>query len=490
MTSLSLAAAMRDPNLLGGPFMAKSFWPWHCVAKVLSGEKLDDREAALFRQCTGRTKLLTGPARRLILLAGRRAGKDRFLSALAVYRAALAADWSRIMSAGEQAVVVLIGGDKKQAKILRRYCAGLLRNPLLAAEVVRDTGEAIEFRNESALEVTTNDAGLVRGRSAVAVIGTETSHWRTDDASASSDEEVVAAAEPAMAMTPDGGVMVLSSTVHRRRGYMARRFRELHGNDEAEDICWLAPSRTMNPALPESVVEKALADDPQRARAEYLSIWREDVTDFVPMDALEAVTDFGVRERPAEPGVVYQAFADAAGGTGRDSFTFAIGHRDKNGTAVLDILRERKPRFVPVAVVEEYAALAKAYRVSQICGDRYSSAWHADEWARRGFLYIESKETKSELYLACLPLILSDRCRLLDNPALRSQFSQLERRVRSNGRESVDDSGAASSHDDLANAAAGVLTRLAAGPGPLEISDELMAWARRPARRSVELFRY
>ncbi len=426
---------MRDPNLLGGPFMAESFWPWHCVAKLMSGENLDDREAALFRQCTGRTKLPHGPVRRLILLAGRRAGKDRFLSALAVYRAALAADWSRVMSAGEQAVVVLIGGDKKQAKILRRYCAGLLRVPLLAAEVVRDTGEAVEFRNESALEVTTNDASLVRGRSAVAVIGTEASHWRTDDASASSDEEVVAAAEPAMAMTPGGGVMVLSSTVHRKRGYMARRFRELHGNDEAEDICWLASSQVMNPALPDSVVEKALADDPQRARAEFLSIFREDVADFVPMDALEAVTDFGVRERPPSSGVAYQAFADAAGGTGRDSFSFSIGHRDRDGTAVLDVLRERKPRFVPAAVVAEYAALAEAYRISQICGDRYSSAWHADEWARRGFRYVESEQTKSELYLACLPLILSERCRLLDSPALRSQFSQLERRVQQWARE-------------------------------------------------------
>ena len=139
-------------------------------------------------------------------------------------------------------------------------------------------------------------------------------------------------------------------------------------------------------------------DDPARARAEYLSIWREDVADFVPMDALEAVTDFGVRERPPCPGLAYQAFADAAGGTGRDSFTFAIGHRERDGAAVLDVLRERKPRFVPAAVVEEFSALAKTYRVSSICGDRYSSAWHADEWARRGFRYVESGMTKSELY--------------------------------------------------------------------------------------------
>jgi len=47
--SVTLAAAMRDPKLLGEPFKADSFWPWHTVAKVISGEALDDREAAELR---------------------------------------------------------------------------------------------------------------------------------------------------------------------------------------------------------------------------------------------------------------------------------------------------------------------------------------------------------------------------------------------------------------------------------------------------------
>jgi len=44
----------------------------------------------------------------LILLVGRRGGKDRFMSAVAVWRAALCADWRRHLSAGEQAVVILL----------------------------------------------------------------------------------------------------------------------------------------------------------------------------------------------------------------------------------------------------------------------------------------------------------------------------------------------------------------------------------------------
>jgi hypothetical protein len=98
-----------------------------------------------------------------------------------------------------------------------------------------------------------------------------------------------------------------------------------------------------------------LIGDPQRANAKFLSQWRDDVSDFIPADVLEAATDFGVRERAPLPSVEYFAFTDAAGGTGKDSFTLCVAHRDANGTVIIDILRERKPRFVPEAVVKEPA---------------------------------------------------------------------------------------------------------------------------------------
>src|SRR5262249_46294260 len=164
----------------------------------------------------------------------------------------------------------------------------------------------------------------------------------------------------------------------RKRGLMHRMWKQLHGNNDSEDICWLAPSTTMNPLLPASVVSKALANDPHRARAEYLSIWREDMSDFVPLDVVEGATDFGVRERPPLPGVRYAAYADAAGGTGADSFTLAISHRQTDGTGVLDCVRERRPRFAPASVVAEYAQLLRLYRIAQVRGDKFAGGFHAD----------------------------------------------------------------------------------------------------------------
>jgi hypothetical protein len=95
--------------------------------------------------------------------------------------------------------------------------------------VTRAVKDAIEFRNGSSLEVATNSASLVRGRSAICLLGSEACHWKTDENSASSDEEVVAAALPSLSLCPDQGLMVLGSSVHRRRGYMFKRYRAALG---------------------------------------------------------------------------------------------------------------------------------------------------------------------------------------------------------------------------------------------------------------------
>jgi hypothetical protein len=183
----------------------------------------------------------------------------------------LATDWRKLQSAGEGAVAILLGRDKKQAAILRRYCEGLLQVPLLAREVARQTGDVIEFRNGSSLEIASNDVRLVRGRSAIAVLGSECAHWKTDEHVASSDEEVVAAAEPSMAMCPDGGLLILGSSVYRRRGYMYRQFKELHGNDEAEDICWFAPSALMNSQLSSHVIDRPRRTEGERRISQCLA---------------------------------------------------------------------------------------------------------------------------------------------------------------------------------------------------------------------------
>jgi hypothetical protein len=460
---ITLSHALTSPTLFGPVFAKATFWTWRVVAKIIDGEPLTEpRELELFQQCTGRTQLPNRQERRrlrrYVLLVGRRGGKDRFESAVAVWRAALCADWRQHTSAGEQSVVLLLGKDKKPAAILRKYCTGLLAIPALAREVTRQTTDVIEFRNGSTLEIVSNDAGLVRGRSAIAVIGSESCFWKSGEHAASSDEEVIAGAEPSMSMCPDGGLLLMGSSVYRQRGWMYRKFKELHGNDESEDICWFAPSRTMNPSLPQSVVDQAIAEDPLRFGAEYNSTWREDLSECYPLDAVENSTDWKVYERARQPGIMYVAFFDAATGTGGDAFTFCIVHCPYNDNVVtVDVLRERKPRFVAAEVIKEFAILLKSYGCYECSGDKFGGGLVSDEWLRNGIRFKESEYTTSENYLRALPMIMSGRARLLDNAQLRHQLTSLERSVTLSGHEIVRHPQISSSHDDLATSLCGAL---------------------------------
>lgn len=459
---ITLTQALTSPSLFGRTFAAPSFWTWRTVAKLIDNIPLtEQREIDLFKQCSGRTQLLSSTSnailRRFIVLVGRRGGKDRFFSAVAVWRAALCTDWRQYLSAGEQAVVILLGKDKKQAAILRRYCHGLLQVEAIKREVVRETNDVIEFRNGAVLEISANDASLVRGRSAIAVIGSETAYWKQDEHSASSDEEVVGSAEPSMAMCPDGGLLLLGSSVYRQRGYMYRKYRELFANDASNDICWFAPSKVMNPRLPQAVVDAAMAEDPQRYGAEYLNRWREDLSDFCPLDVIESCTDWNVFERSPQPNVHYFAFTDNASGTGSDSFTLCISHRlsDEVATVAVDAIRERKPRFVPSDTIKDFCTLLKSYGIVEVHGDAYAGGMQ-DEWLRGGIRFIPAEFNKSEYYLRALPMLLNRRASLLNSATLRTQFASLERRV-VGGYEKVDHPAHFNAHDDVANAVAGAL---------------------------------
>jgi hypothetical protein len=473
--AISLTGAMRDPCLFGNVFAAPSFWTWRVVAKVIDGlPLLEDRERDLYRQCTGCDYAGPRPVRRMIVLCGRRAGKDRFWSAAAIWRAALCADWRKHTSAGEGAVVILLGGDKKQANILSRYCAGLVASPMLRREVVRQTNDVLEFRNGASLEIATNDAKLVRGRSAIAVFGSEVCYWQTAEHSASSDEEVVSAALPSLSMCPDGGLLALWSSVHRKRGYAWRKFKQCHGVDNADDLVWFAPSAVMNPLLPQGVVDKALAEDAPRAKAEYLSEWRSDLSDFIPADVIEAATDYGVYERPPMPyPTSYTAYIDPAGGTGADSFTLAIGH--KGAPCEIDVVREVKPRFVPAQVISSWVPLLKSYRITEVEGDKFAGGFHSSEWQAHGITFRASERTTSENYLSALPVLLAGRVRLIDNATLRQQLGSLERRVGAGDRESVSHPAYASAHDDCATAVAGAIAALTVGNG-LVYDDTYSGW--------------
>ena len=407
--------------------------------------------------------------RELIIIAGRRSGKDSTASAIATVAAI--GDYSAQLRPGERASVLCLAVDRDQARIVQRYIAGYFRQePLLAPLVVRETEEGLELTNNCEIVVATNSYRAVRGRTVACAIFDEAAFWRAED-SANPDVETYAAVMPAM-VTLHGAILVVISTAYRRSGLVFEKWSRYFGRDGDDVLVVYGPSTAFNPTLPEAVIAAALESDPEAAAAEWLSEWRSDLADFLDRELVDAAVDVGVVARQPAPGVPYVAFADPSGGRG-DAFTAAIAHAE--GTmAVLDALYERRAPFDPGAVVAEIAALLREYGLATITGDRYGAGWTTEGFAKEGIGYQASERDRSALYLDALPLFTSGRARLLDSPRLIHQLVSLERRTGRLGRDRVDHRPGGS--DDLANAAAGALVLASASAAPvLWRGDDLLS---------------
>jgi hypothetical protein len=133
--------------------------------------------------------------------------------------------------------------------------------------------------------------------------------------------------------------------------------------------------------------------------------------------------------------------------------TLAIAHK-RDQLLVVDRVLECKPPFSPLSVVEQFSALLKLYRINKVTGDRYAGEWPREQFRQQGISYEVAGKSKSELYVAFLPLLTSQMVELVDQPRLIQQIVSLERRTARGGRDTVDHPP--NGHDDLANVVAGV----------------------------------
>src|SRR6478736_3353801 len=102
-------------------------------------------------------------------------------------------------------------------------------------------------------------------------------------------------------------------------------------------------TRTLNPSLPQRVVDRALEKDRARATAEYLAEFRTDV-EGVAVEIVEACTG-DYREMLPAANNFYRAFTDPSGGSD-DSFALAISHKSED-RIIIDAIREVRPPFSP-----------------------------------------------------------------------------------------------------------------------------------------------
>jgi hypothetical protein len=450
--SVNLLEACSDPNLFARWFRDRETWAaWLAFIAALFAHRMTEEQAAIYRECTGRQEQPADPFSEAWLVIGRRGGKSFIMALVAVFLAAFR-DYRLYLAPGERATVMVIATDRRQARTIVRYARALLQGvPMLARMVERDVADAFDLTSGTTIEVGTASYKSVRGYTVCAALLDEIAFFPTDDA-AEPDYAIPDALRPAMATIPTA-MLLCASSPHARRGALWDAHRRYFGKQGAPVLVWHAPTRRMNPTVPQAVIDAAMERDEAVARADYLAEFRHDIEAFVDRDVVEACVSQGVRERGFVKGVQYHAFVDPSGGA-NDSFTLAIGHRDGDRPTI-DVVRERKPPFSPGAVIAEYAVLLRSYGIRRVHGDRYAGEFPREHFRRHGVEYVVSDKVRSELYINLLPNLNTGVVDLLDNPVLVNQIVGLERRVSRGGREMIDH--APGSHDDLANAVAGAV---------------------------------
>lgn len=448
---ISILDAACDRHLFAPWFKNREHWAaWFAFLAALFAIEMTEEQASVYRACTGREALPTTAATEAWLAVGRRGGKSFVLAMLAVFIACFR-DCRQFLAPGERGTIMVIARDRQQARIILRYIRALLRVPLLAQMIERETAEAFDLDNQITIEVHVASFRSTRGYSIVAALCDEIAFWPTDDA-AEPDFEIINALRPGMAQFPNS-LLLCASSPYARRGALWDAHRRHFGRDADPVLVWQAPTRVMNPTIPQALIDQAYERDPASASAEFGAEFRSDVESFINLEAVQACISRGTFERQPRTGLRYLAFTDPSGGSS-DSFTLAIAHRE-NDSLILDCIREIKPPFSPEAAIAEFASTCRSYRISRIVGDRYAGEFPREQFRKHGISYDVSNKSKSDLYLDLLPLLNSRRAELLDNPRLAAQLIALERRTARSGRESIDHPPGA--HDDLANAVAGVL---------------------------------
>ena len=473
---VAIVDAMNSKRLFAPYFSGESWNGWRTVLRGAFALPMTEPDRAFFLTVAGRDPP-TKRVRELWIVAGRRAGKDSIASLIVAYTAAMFSGSDRLRR-GERALCLGLACDRAQSKIILNYTRSYFADiPALRAMVQRETSTGVELNNGVDIAIGTNSFRSPRGRPVLNATLDEVSFWR-DENSANPDEEVYRALTPGMATMSPEAMLIGISTPYRKSGLLYKKFRDHFGKD-GDVLVIKAPSTTLNPTLDQSIIDAAMAEDPQAAAAEWFAEFRDDIAGWATRELIETAVDRDVTVRPPRSGVHYHSFVDASGGM-RDSFTCAVAHNE-SGTAVLDCLHEICAPFNPDMATSEIAALLKSYSCHATKGDRYGAEWVVAAFQKAGIRYEHSERDRSAIYVDTLPLFTTGRARLIDNKRLVHQFAMLERRTSPLGRDRVDHGPGG--NDDCANAVAGALV-LATSHQPLNITPEVIAQIRAAPRYS------
>jgi hypothetical protein len=455
---IDIVQALRNPKLFGSLFKSLDTWAaWVVFLKAIFGLAMDPGELELYRKCTGRLYPPVGGFKEAAAIVGRRGGKSRVGALIGVFIGCFY-DFKPYLAAGEVGMILILARNRDQAGVVFGYVSGVMQAvPALKQMVVREAGDEIEFNNGIVIKVATSDFRGVRGSTCVCVICDEVAFWNFDSDSANPDTEVLRAVRPAMATIPNAK-LILISTGYAMAGALFELHRQHYGKNDSRVLIWQSDTRTMNPNISQEFIDEQIELDPEAGRSEWGGLFREDISMAFPLEMIEQCIIPGRVELAYAKGVSYKSFDDPMGGRG-DSWAKCIAHK-QGDKVIVDLVRAWPPSIGVHAIAKESAEVGRAYGLKSTVGDNYAGEWPREAFAEHSVTYEQCEQSKSELYLAAIPLMSSRRVELPTNDRMVKEFRHLERKRGRGGKDAIRDGGR---HDDVANAVVGAIHLANAG---------------------------
>ena len=182
-------------------------------------------------------------------------------AAISVYIATLQ---QHRLASGEIGHVLLIAASRDQASVAFAYVLGFLKSsPLLRQQIVSETASEVRLKGNIVIGVHAGSYRTIRGRTLFAVVGDETSFWRSEE-SALPDVEVYRAVLPALAASK--GLWVGISTGYRKLGLLYQKWRDHFGQNHDDVLAIQGPSRAFNATLDQTIIDAPSLATPRRQK--------------------------------------------------------------------------------------------------------------------------------------------------------------------------------------------------------------------------------
>jgi hypothetical protein len=445
---ISFAAFCAD--ILGEPISPS----WIVAYKAFDGLPLTDGELEIWRAMSGRDECVPVDFREMVAVKGRRAQGSKTACKYLSYQIHTQ-DFRRFAAKGDRLHVPIIAQSRDVAREIMSYLTAFYTNSELQSEVSELLKGSIELNNGFVISVQTCSYRAPRGITAPLGFLDEVGVWRSEGADV--DREVVRSLTPAMVQFPNRKLILLGSP-WIKAGVLFDRFERRF--EDGDRLVLHCPTPLMNTTILSSELERERQNDPQNYRREFLAEWLDDVDQFLPDSDISAAVRTGIREQPFVEALKghYMATIDASGLSGKDRFTFAIGHRSvraKDQVGVnLDLLRGWSRRGVG-EVVDEIAATLKLYGLSTVSADQFGFSFLKELLALRKIEVIQlpwSARNKPEIFLDMKLGLAQGNLKLLDHPESLRELRLLECRRTSGGHSAI--SAPRGQHDDYACAIA------------------------------------